>query len=252
MFSEQDPVIFENRNKEYGAYRIRKAYPRLVANSLLLVCSLAVIFFLLVFAYYYFRDDSVVFSGELMANYESMDLDMLALNLPQPPEPPKSMETILEKKNPVLEPKVTPEKDLEDVENKNTPEINDTLLKRGEHTIIKNPEGEGTDTGAVYVRVERFPEFPGGRPALDKYLRDNIKYGNNTATKKVGGLVHVSFMVSSAGKVERIKVTRSLNPVYDSLAVRAVRGMPLWNPGRRLGKPVNVLITLPVRFIASG
>jgi len=104
----------------------------------------------------------------------------------------------------------------------------------------------------VYVRVERFPEFPGGRTALDKYLRDNIKYTDNAAVKKIGGLVHVSFMVSSIGRVEKIKVTRSLNPVYDTLAVRAVRAMPLWTPGRRLGKAVNVLLTLPVRFVASG
>jgi len=252
MFNELDLIIFENRNKEYGAYRIRKAYPRLVANALLLVTTPAVIFFMLVFAWYYFKEDSVVFSGELMANYEATNLDMLAMNLPEPPEPPRSMETILEKKDPLLEPEVTPEKDLKDTDPKNTPDINDTLHKRGDQTIIKNSEGDGSDTGAIYVMVERFPEFPGGRPALDKYLRDNIKYGNNTTTKKVGGLVHVSFMVSSIGRVERVKVTRSLNPVYDSLAVRAVRGMPLWSPGRRLGKPVNVLITLPVRFVASG
>jgi protein TonB len=253
MFNELDPVIFENRNKEYGAYRIRKAYPRLVANALLLVSSLAVIFFLLVFSYYYFKDDSIVFSGELLANYEAMDLDLIQLDRPpEIPEPPRSMETILEKENPLVEPKVTPEKEIDETENKITPEINDSLHKRGEHTVIKNPDGEGSDSGAVYVRVERFPEFPGGRSALDKYLRDNIKYGNNTGPKKVGGLVHVSFMVSSNGKVERVKVTRSLNPVYDSLAVRAVRGMPPWSPGRRLGKPVNVLITLPVRFVASG
>lgn len=253
MFNELDPVIFENRNKEYGAYHIRKGYTRLVANSLLLVSSLSIIFFMLIFAYYYFKEDSYISSGELLVNYEGTNIDIHELLAP--PEntaQPLSEETILPKIDVLEKPLVSTEKNDQLLKNEDRQEIIDTTSKRGDQLILKNDIGMGNDSGAIYIRVERYPEFPGGRAALDRYLRENIKYATNAATKKVGGLVHVSFMVTSIGRVEKVKVTRSLNPVFDSLAVRAVRSMPLWSPGRRLGKPVNVLLTLPVRFVASG
>jgi len=253
MLNELDAVTFENRNKEYGAYRIRKAYTRLLANALLLVCTISVALFLLVFSYYYFKDDSYISAGELMVNFEATNLDIHELSAPpEIPSQPLSEETILPKVEVLKQPIVSTDQTTPLPEDKKKEEIIDSLNKRGETLVIKNDQGDGSDTGAIYIRVERYPEFPGGRPALDKYLRDNIKYANNPATKKIGGLVHVSFMVTSIGRVEKVRVTRSLNPIYDTLAVRAVRAMPFWTPGRRLGKPVNVLLTLPVRFVASG
>lgn len=253
MFNELDPIIFENRNKEYGAYHIRKGYTRVVANSLLLVSSLSIIFFLLIFSYYYFKEDSYISAGELMVYYQGTNIDIHELSAPpEIPAQPLSEETILPNIEVLQKPEVSTEKDNSLIDEKDKPEIIDSTAKRGNELILKNDIGTGNDSGSIYIRVERYPEFPGGRAALDRYLRDNIKYATNAATKKVGGLVHVSFMVTSIGRVEKVKVTRSLNPVFDSLAVRAVRSMPLWSPGRRLGKPVNVLLTLPVRFVASG
>lgn len=100
----------------------------------------------------------------------------------------------------------------------------------------------------VLIKVEQMPVYPGGNKALRDYLIDNIKYPKEAVEKKIEGKVILTFVVSKEGKVENVKIKRSLTRECDKEAVRVVRNMPTWIPGVQDGKIVSVQYTLPITF----
>lgn len=97
--------------------------------------------------------------------------------------------------------------------------------------------------------VENMPEFPGGMPALMKYLRDNINYPRISREQNSQGRAFINFVVNSDGSIQDVEVLRSSSDIHlDKEAVRVVSAMPKWNPGRQAGKAVRVRFTLPVTF----
>lgn len=110
--------------------------------------------------------------------------------------------------------------------------------------------GDGGD-GAFDV-VETPPSFPGGMGELVKFLQENIKYPAAAVTGKVEGKVIVRFVVDKEGTVRDVEVARSVSPELDAEAVRVVKAMPKWSPGRQEGKAVNVRYVLPVTFSMGG
>ena len=119
------------------------------------------------------------------------------------------------------------------------------------HTKVEGPVGistESTVQGEVYDMVEQAPSFPGGSSELMSYLSKNIKYPKEAQAAKQEGRVIVQFVITSEGGVADIKVVRGVSPVLDMEALRVVKGMPKWTPGRQDGKAVNVRYTLPVTF----
>ena len=97
--------------------------------------------------------------------------------------------------------------------------------------------------------VENMPEFPGGMPALMKYLRDNINYPRISREMNSQGRAFINFVVNSDGSIQDVEVLKSSSdPNLDKEAVRVVSAMPKWNPGRQAGKAVRVRFTLPVTF----
>lgn len=102
--------------------------------------------------------------------------------------------------------------------------------------------------GKVYDIVEVMPQFPGGQGELMKFLRNNIKYPAEAQKKKIEGLVIVTFVVNKKGRIIDPTVERSAHPLLDAEALRVVKRMPKWTPGRMNGEPVNVKYALPVTF----
>jgi TonB family protein len=100
----------------------------------------------------------------------------------------------------------------------------------------------------VFIVVESMPEFPGGKEALMKFIQTNIKYPAEAQKANAQGKVLVSFVVSSAGKVENAKVIRGVHPATDAEALRLVNSMPDWQPARQRGVAVDVAYTLPIEF----
>ena len=108
--------------------------------------------------------------------------------------------------------------------------------------VIEEPDAEQPD-------VEQQPEFPGGMQALMKYLRDNMNYPGVCKKNKIQGKTYVHFIVGSDGVIRDVEVQRSSGDVYlDKEALRVVKSMPKWNPGRQDGKAVAVEFTLPIVF----
>ena len=100
----------------------------------------------------------------------------------------------------------------------------------------------------VYSIVEEMPEYPGGMDKLVEYLSQNIKYPQQAIEKGIEGKVFVSFIVEKDGSVSNVQVQRSLGGGCDEEAVRVVKAMPKWKPGKQRGKTVRVSYTLPVNF----
>ena len=100
----------------------------------------------------------------------------------------------------------------------------------------------------VYVVVEQMPSFPGGDSALSKYLLENVKYPVSALKAQKQGRVMVSFTVEKDGAISNVKVSRSVTPALDAAAVRAIKSMPKWSPGKQGGEFVRVKYNVPVTF----
>lgn len=109
------------------------------------------------------------------------------------------------------------------------------------------PSTVTTQEETIFTVVEQMPEFPGGMEALYQFLAANIKYPGGP-DDCVNGKVIVSFVIEKDGTVSDAKVVRKLHPAFDEEALRVVKLMPKWEPGRQEGKPVRVQFNLPINF----
>ena len=105
---------------------------------------------------------------------------------------------------------------------------------------------EFIDKDSLYESIEDWPKFPGGEFALFTYINENIKYPENKT--KIHGKVIVRFEITKTGEIGRSEILQSLDPVLDGEALRVVKNLPKWNPGRQNGEYVNVWYTLPINF----
>ncbi|NCC10256.1 MAG: TonB family protein [Bacteroidia bacterium] len=100
----------------------------------------------------------------------------------------------------------------------------------------------------LFIAVEQMPDFPGGQGALMEFLKNNVKYPKEAATSAIQGRVIVQFVIMKDGTVAQPKVVRAVDPSLDAEALRVIRLMPKWTPGKQRGKAVNVKYTVPVMF----
>ena len=104
------------------------------------------------------------------------------------------------------------------------------------------------NSNRVYDVVEQMPSFPGGISGLRTYLNQNIRYPAEAQENCVQGRVVVSFVVGKDGHISDVTVLRSVDPSLDKEAIRVVRNMPRWTPGKQGGEPVRVRYNVPVSF----
>lgn len=101
----------------------------------------------------------------------------------------------------------------------------------------------------AFVAVEEMPEFPGGNDELMKYLKENIVYPKIAIETNISGKVIISFVIETDGSLSNINIARSASPSLDEEALRVVKMMPKWKPGKQRQKTVRVSYNLPVDFI---
>ena len=114
------------------------------------------------------------------------------------------------------------------------------------------PQPKEAAQGEVFLVVEEQPMFPGGMGEMMKYLQTNIKYPEQAKSNGVEGRVIVQFVVNKDGSISNDTVVRSVDPLLDAEAIRVVRSMPNWTPGKQKGEAVRVRFTLPVTFRLDG
>ncbi len=127
---------------------------------------------------------------------------------------------------------------------KGTDEVNGVDIAELNNTIV----GEDT-TSTPYSFVEQMPEFPGGELALRKFLATSVKYPTIAQENGIQGKVFVSFVVDTNGGISNVKVTRGVDPSLDKEAIRVVKSMPKWIPGKQNGEAVRVSFTVPINFV---
>ena len=104
----------------------------------------------------------------------------------------------------------------------------------------------------IFTVVEDAPGYPGGEEARMKFLRDNIKYPQMAKESGIQGTVYVTFVVERDGSVTDVRVLRGIGGGCDDEAIRVVKLMPRWNPGKQRGKAVRVQFNVPIKFTLSG
>lgn len=100
-----------------------------------------------------------------------------------------------------------------------------------------------------YVYAEIMPEYPGGMDSLMNYLRQNTIYPNDAQKKGISGRVYVQFVIDTDGSLQKIKVIRGVYPSLDAEAIRVIRNMPPWIPGKHDGEKVKVQMSVPINFL---
>ena len=100
----------------------------------------------------------------------------------------------------------------------------------------------------VFDVVEEMPQYPGGMQAMLSFLQENITYPKDAQEKKISGRVLVTFVVEKDGSISNVETVKSVFPSLDEEAVRIVKSMPNWKPGKQNGKVVRVKYTLPISF----
>ncbi|MBR5037663.1 MAG: energy transducer TonB [Prevotella sp.] len=100
----------------------------------------------------------------------------------------------------------------------------------------------------VFDVVEEMPQYPGGMQAMLSFLQENVTYPKDAQEKKISGRVLVTFVVEKDGSISNVETVKSVFPSLDEEAVRIVKAMPNWKPGKQNGKVVRVKYTLPISF----
>lgn len=109
------------------------------------------------------------------------------------------------------------------------------------------PVGEKDKNDACFL-VDEMPQFPGGEEAMMKFLVENVKYPDSVKECPSSGTVIVTFIVETDGSLSNIKILRSVEESLDNEAIRVVKSMPKWEPGKQNGEKVRVNYNLPLRF----
>ena len=146
---------------------------------------------------------------------------------PPPPPPPPEVIEIVE----------------DDVEIEDEIEIEDTESDEDVEIEIEEEDDE-----EFFMVVENMPEFPGGDLGLMKYIQKNVKYPAIAKEYNITGKVYVSFIVDKKGSVTNVKIVRGVDKNLDTEAMRVVKSLPKYKPGKQRGKSVRVMFTIPINF----
>lgn len=176
------------------------------------------------------------------ADVEVVD-DILQTKPDEPPPPPPEEPEVVTTDLKIVE---------DDAEIKNEVGIidaSDNANKAQEEFVpVQVEQEEEVAEDEIFIVVEEDPEFPGGLEALNKYLAENIKYPQLAKENNITGRVYVTFVVEKNGTVANVKVLRDIGGGCGAEAVRVVKAMPKWKPGKQRGQPVRTQYNVPVGF----
>ena len=139
---------------------------------------------------------------------------------------------------------------MDDILADNAPDNNNIIISESRHevVVINEPSEQDSNSEQIFYEAEQDPQFPGGLPGLMNFINDNLRYPAYAKANDIQGRVVVQFVVKKDGSIGQVKVVRKKNPDLDAEAVRVVKTLPKFIPGKMNGKPVNVWFTLPVTF----
>ncbi len=275
--SEWIEIIFEGKNKDFGAYELRKASTKrhnramLVILIVLLVVALLGLLANTVLQQNEARPEDQVeqamidYSADEQEEEEQEEEEMQRVEEQQPEALPeeilntvKATELQITRDEEVVE-EIKSQDDLKETDtaigqtnfDKGTDDLN-VVREHKEEIIVEEKKPEPVDDNKVFDVVEQKPQFPGGEAALLKYVAEHLRYPAMAQENNIQGRVVVQFVVTKTGSVGEVKVVRGKDPDLDKEAVRVVKSLPKFVPGKMNGHSVNVWYTLPIQFKLQG
>jgi len=250
---ERTELVFANRNKAFGAYVIRNDYNKTAASALLWALGM---FTLLIAGPVIIQlispGEDNEFEKPIEVTVDLKEPPPLDKNEPPPPPPPPPPPTIETVK---FTPPVVVDRELEEEEQPPPQEqLSETnvgvVTQEGDENATELPPEEPVDpdAGKVFTYVEEQPTFPGGESAMYEYLQKNIKYPPLARENGITGRVFLTFIVGPDGDIRDVKVLRGIGAGCDEEAMRVVKTMPKWKPGKQNGRSVNVQFNMPINF----
>lgn len=263
-------ILFEGRNKGYGAYELRADTGK--RNLKALIALLVLLAFAYVLPYIVSGIASAVESlgsdqvTELSnIEQEEEEEDEIQIEENKPDEAPAETVTEMASSIQFTVPEIT-DNVAEDKELIAQQKAQEARAKMGEFNFQGNDEtstniksdkkqlgdvasgGGGEGEAKVFTYVEQMPVFPGGEAALQKFIHDHLKYPTVSLEEGVQGTVMLRFVVNENGSVGEVQILKSLDTYCDREAKRVVQSLPRFTPGRQQGKPVKVWFQFPIRF----
>ena len=256
-----DDIVFEFRNKAYGAYDLRQNYPTALRNALVLGITLFLMMFLVPMLYSKWKQAADIEQFKDDTKTILVELDPTVKPIIEPPKieiPPKQ----------ATERFITPEVKTEAPDETELPPV-----EKLEHAAISNVTQAGNDdetqiveapvdvpkaeirtlemrpeepTGIYNLEIQ--PDFMGGQKAMMEYLYKNLKYPNPAIKSGVSGRVHLQFTIEPDGSLSNVSVLKGIGFGCDEEAMRVVKLMPNWKPGKQSGRAVRVKFNLPIVF----
>ena len=262
-----DDVVFEYRNRSYGAYILRKKYGSHIKKASVWGMSAFVLLILSPIIM-----DKVNFRTSTLDDDKNTLVELAKIveppvtppppkpPLPEPPPQKKQIATIdfrspVVKDNPIEEP-IIPKMDeitvavstkTQDGEKINLPSIEPPTAPPVEEpkAVVKAVDVEDNEP---LIFVQQKPEFENGDKAMYEFLAQNIRYPTIARENGIQGIVFVGFVISKDGTIRDIVIKRGIGGGCNEEAFRVVQMMPKWKPGKQNGKAVNVAFTLPIKF----
>lgn len=251
-------IVFENRNREFGAYVMRKRYATAVLISLLIATIVVGLLVAMPYIIKAFADKTVEEPIVETGPRELTNPPPIDKTEPPPPPPPANAPPPVQASVMFTVPEISDEPMNEVTTAEDLTESNPgTVTQEGDPTDFSTSfQEDGTgeaqaDLGKpepIYTYVEQMPEFPGGEKALLQYLKENIKYPAEAKEFGTQGKVTLNFTIDQLGNVSNIVIKKDIGDGCGDEAVRVVKGMPRWKPGKQGGKAVKVSFFLPIQF----
>lgn len=262
-------LVFQGRNQSYGAYRLRRGTSKRNILAIIFVVVVAA----LAFTFMAIKtivdanakkvaQTQVVELSNLENKEKKAEVKQKKVEFKEPEKVVEKVKSSIKFTAPVIkkDSEVKPEEEL-----KTQDQLMETKTAIGSFDVKGNDDAAGEvlkakevitqpeppkheEENKVFTVVEVMPSFPGGESALMKYLQSNTQYPTVAAENGVQGRVIVGFVVERDGSITDVNIMRGADPSLDREAMRVVRSMPRWNPGKQNGSAVRVKYQVPVTF----
>ena len=241
-----DDIVFEKRNKEYGAYKLRKKYSRNVLIAMII--GIFIIGTAVIAPYINAKAlENRQKRAERQVVVKMENLDQPQQEAPPPPPPPAETVQQIRYVAPVVVDSIKPE----EIKQLMTADQAQVSVKNEDVQVVEQQQEEVKEEEAptqVFVVVEEMPTFPGGDPEMMKFIYANIIYPEIAKENNIQGRVILKFCVTYKGTVDQVTVLKPVDPSLDNEAIRVIKMLPAWKPGKQGGKPVNVWYNVPIIF----
>lgn len=259
--SEWCDLIFADKNKAYGAYKMRENSPKRHNIAVILVIVIALIGFSIpaLIKMATPKQKEVMTEVTTLSQLDEPEVKQEEMKRVEPvAPPPPALKSSIKFTAPVIK---KDEEVRDEDEIKSQQELTQTKVTISIADVKGNDEANGKDIAdlkqvvtqaveeeKVFDMVEQMPQFPGGQTELMKWIGEHLKYPTIAQENGVQGRVTCQFVVGKDGKVREVTVLKTLDPYCDKEAVRVIMSMPNWIPGKQNGKAVAVKYTVPITF----